>query len=374
MPVYRLGCASTYNAEIRFRGGGGLWTKIEGLTNLKWGRKRDDFSEASVTVTKANAGLDCCGRLGQTRTWGHELRIYRNSKPVWEGPIVKITEKRATLDIEARDLIAWFDRREIAHDYGGGTNPENTGTLIRTIISDAFPKGNAFLDPGIMAFAVLQDTPGRTTKPDIYWKESTTVGEVVRDLLGTGVLMCTVGRTIYVVSDRAQMAATPYRLGEQDFLTELEVIESGLDAATRGIVVGSQPDQTQSPKLGSADAPNPAPDFPVNFYGRITRFSSSSNVSDGATLTGIARAVVASGWPPPVDIQVPNGARLSPEAPVDLGQLVPGNPFTVLLDNYCRKVQQTFRLNELEVTWGDNEVEEISVSLSSNGPAELVTA
>lgn len=374
----RLGCASTYDAEIRFQGGGHLWTKVEGLTALSWGRKRDDWSEGSITVTKSLSGSDCCGKLGRTHTWGHELRIYRDSKTVWTGPIVKIREKRATLQIDARDMLFWFDRRSLEtragpyHWWFGG----DTGAIIRFIVQEAFtnpnPGNGENWDPGLLAHAVLQDT-GTTSTTERLWGHSTSVGEVVRDLIGAGVDIYTIGRAIYVISDKIAAGTAPYRLRESDFLSELEVVENGLDAATEVFCVGGQPvdgsgnpinDPNVGPVIGAAGGWDP-------FYGKVTQHTSSSNVVRQDVANGIAAARRAYGYPPPNDIIVPTGAKLSPEAPVEIGQLVPGRLFQITLESYCRAIQQDFRLNELSVKWDSSGTETVAVSMASGGPATM---
>lgn len=369
----RLGCASTYDAEIRSQGGGHLWTKVQGLTALRWGRKRDDWSEGSITVTKSLAGSDCCGKLGNTRTWGHELRIIRDNEPVWEGPIVQVREKRATLTFQARDMLFWLDRRPIL-DRAGPYHPwfgVDTGAFIRLLITEAFtdPAGVEDWDPGLLAYAQLEDS-GTTSTTEKLWRYSVSVGEVVRDLISAGVDLYTIGRRIVSISDKIATNQAPYVLRETDFLSELEVVENGLDAATQAVVVGGQPVdgagnpiQDVSPVIGLAGGWDP-------FYNMVTRFSSSPNVVQQSVANGIASAMRSYGYPPPVDIIVPSGAKLSPEAQVDMGQLIPGRLFKVTLDSYCRAVEQPFRLNELDVQWDDKSTETVAVSLASGGPSK----
>lgn len=374
-PADRLGCAETYRAAIHFQGGASLWTWIEGLTALQWGRKRDDYSEATVTVAKTLAGSTCCGRLGQTRTWGHELTIYRDDdpNPVWQGPIIRKTEKRATISFDARDVLFWLDRRAVAPagpEYFWPT-PTDTGAILRQLINDGFPVGDPARNPGITQYAVLEDTGTRSTT-DHLWRDSEPIGSVMRDLIGAGVDVFTVGRRIYIVSDTPTGRA--YRLTDRDFLDELELRENGLDAATRGVLVGGQPldgngqpIQDVAPVIGRSGGPEP-------FFGQIDRLSTSQNTNNQQVADGIAGAMRSYGTPPPIDLVVPDNARLSPDAPVTLGQLIPGRPFTVLLDGYCTRIQQDFRLNELEVTWSSTEVEQVAVSLASNGPVRQAGA
>jgi hypothetical protein len=362
-----LGCAESYRVAVHAQGGRALWTWVKGLEEITWGRKSDDWSEATVEVAKTDAGADCCGKLGATRTWGHELSIYRDNdqEPVWQGPIVVKSEKRHSLTLNARDMLFWMERRGVQPAAGSYFYPNatDTGAILRTVITDAFTGA----DPGLLTYADLQDT-GTTSTLDRVWRDSQPVGELLRELISAGVDVFTVGRRVYVLSDRSRLGFNPYRLSEDSFLDELEVRENGVDAATRAVCVGGQPldgsgqpIQDVSPVIGTAGGTDA-------FYGRVDRFTTSPNTVVQSVANGIASAMRSYGYPPPVDLVVPRGARLSPHAPVSLGQLIPGRPFVVGLRSYCTPAEQRYRLNELEVTWGRTQVEEVAVSLSSSGP------
>jgi hypothetical protein len=370
-----LGCATTYAAAVHAQGGAKLWTRLDGITALDWGRVRDDFSTAQVTVAKTTAGADCCGRLGQTSSWGHELTIYRNGGLVWQGPIVKKTETRTEFVLDARDMIAWLDRRAInpvGLEHWAPT-PLNTGAMIRGMILDGFPVADPTRNPGLTQYLDVRDTPGQTSTLDHNWKDTVFVGELVRELVAAGVDFYTVGRRIVLTSDREQLARHPLRLTDEHFMAELKVVENGLDAATRGLLVGGQP-------LDGAGAPIPnvspivgRSGGPVAFYGQIDKISTSPNTTSVAVANGIAAAMRSYGYPPPVDLIVPDGARLSPHAPVTIEQLLPGVVISVHLVGYCTPIAQDFRLTELDVTWrpgtDTEDTERVAVSLASGGPA-----
>jgi hypothetical protein len=372
--VERLGCAEDYRAVIKFRGGRTVWTPVRGLAAVAWGRRRDDWSEATIDVAKVDAGGDCCAKLGDTRTWGHELALYRGDEqePCWEGPIVDKVERRASFSFAARDVAFWLDRTPVEYDYFW-PDPTDTGQIIRTLITDAFEVD----DPGLVEWMDVRDT-GRMSTTDRLWGWSQPLGEVIRELIGVGVDLFTVGRRLYVISDRTQLdEGAPYRLDAAHFLDELQVREHGLDAAMLGIAVGGQPldgegqpIQDVAPVLGSQGGPNDGYD---PFYGRVTRWTSSPNTVAQSVADGLASAVYHAGQPPPVDLVVPDGARLSPTAPVSMGQLVPGRKFHVALgDEYCTRVDALFRLHEVDVTWTrqqDEASESVAVSLSSSGTA-----
>ncbi|GAA0607449.1 hypothetical protein GCM10010174_25730 [Kutzneria viridogrisea] len=364
MAVYELGSASEYHAQVRVAGSDELVCDVEGVTGLEWGRVRDDYSTAQVTMAKPRLGATCRRGLGAVGTWRHHLTLWREDDVVWHGPIVNKTERRDTLTLAARDMLAYLDRRGVkpqGSDSYFRPVPADTGALIRMLIQDGFAEH----DPGLLAHAELRDSGTRSTL-DHLWTDSATIGHVVRDLLHAGADLYTVGRTVYCVPDRTTGA--PHQLCEEHFLGDIEVREAGLDAATRAVVVGAQPVGGDGqavdgpPVRGAAGGVDPV-------LGLIERISGSESTTDSGVAEGIARAIVAYGCPPPVDLLVPSGARLSPTAPVDIGHLIPGAAFVVALDSYCTPVRAEFRLTELAVSWKPGETgESVAVSLASHGP------
>ncbi|MGW1840731.1 hypothetical protein ACWCQH_30430, partial [Streptomyces sp. NPDC002067] len=107
-----LGCPERYTATIHWRGGArpvpGI-AALERLTTCTWSRTLRDTSDAQIVVQKADL-QGCCDALGLVEPWVHELTIYRDRDLVWQGPITKITEQRATVTIDAQDVFAWLDK------------------------------------------------------------------------------------------------------------------------------------------------------------------------------------------------------------------------------------------------------------------------
>lgn len=388
----RLGSASSYTAVIHRLGGQQTFMHVEGLEKLSWGRKLDDYSEASITVAKKDASANCCGKLGQVHTWGHELSIYRDDEFVWQGPIVNKHEFRDRFVFDARDMLAWFDRRatlgiynwaEKTEENPGAWLPADSALIVARIVEDGFGRSGAIqdprLDPNVLDHVVIPGASGHTATFQALQIGEKNLGASVRSVAENGLDMYTVGRSICFFPTSLAHGWTPLRLTEHDFLTDLEVRESGLDAATLGIVVGTQP---QNPVTDSGTQPPPQQPAPVAswpiwnplthtwspvepfdpFYGAIIRTSSSQTATTADQCVSLAHLGVAYGNPPPIDIIVPSGANLSPDAKVTVSELIPGYPLLVNLESYCTEVTQRFVLNELEV----------EVDLSSGGLDETV--
>lgn len=134
-----LGCAEEYEAFV-----------VDGLTgqtqlrlpwsSINWSRMRNEVSTAEVTVAAADGGIDCCYAIGGLRPWTQLLRIERNARVVWDGPITGWARpgKRRGGDgrftIRAHDRFALTMKRLIGLDRTGLLDP---GELAYNILNDA---------------------------------------------------------------------------------------------------------------------------------------------------------------------------------------------------------------------------------------------
>lgn len=373
-----LGCATEYSAVIHLRGGRIIWVPLapEGITALSWGRTLGDYSDASVTIAKKSQPRECLRRLADVvnsaggidpgvHAWSHELSIYRDNALVWQGPIWYPQENRDTITFDARDVLWWNDRAVLAAELNAG-DPD-AGALLSRIMTTTWPSGST-ADPNIAAYWEITNPSGRRYHLDEpVCAGSTYVGKLVRDICSVGIDQYTLGRKIYMVPTHRVLSRAPYRLHEENFLGELEVREGGADFATESYAYGKEDQQGDCANYGVY----PAGGHVSEWFGRVSQWRQSSDTNDPGTLTEMARETREYGWPPPRAVVVPNGSRLSPEAAVNLGQLVPGRPFRVLLPNYIYGTSTLFRLNEVGVSWSPPAPESVQISLVSlNQPPE----
>src|SRR5690625_7504493 len=68
----RLGCAESYEVVIHFQGGQQVHTHLDAVVEGSWGRKLDDYSEASVTRARSELCAHRWRQLGGT--WGTRSR------------------------------------------------------------------------------------------------------------------------------------------------------------------------------------------------------------------------------------------------------------------------------------------------------------
>jgi hypothetical protein len=385
MPL--LGHAQTYDAAIYRQGGKQLWTRVGGLTAVEWGRKLDDYSEGKITVSKGLSDDAVCGKLGQVNTWKHELCIFRDAEMVWCGPIVQKSEFRDRFVFNARDMIAWFDRRynpvpynwvPVSSQNPGGWGEANVGGLIWHILADCFDLNGAAghraeHDPNLYPYLLVDSTPGINASVQAVRVREKNVGTLIRDLLQHGIDMFTIGRFIVIRHISNTRANVPYRLTQDDFIGDLEIREMGLDAATRGIVVGGQAQTTDganNPAAGQTLPPIGVAGGVDAQFGLIEKGVQSQTATSQKAVDSLARQVASYGNPPPVAIIVPDKTQLSPTANITIRDLVPARRLNVRLDRFCTPVESQFVISEVAAscTVDDSGIsEQVQVSFTTDG-------
>lgn len=413
-----LGCAERYDAVLHWQGGKRKFASLEGIVEVSWSRKLGDFSEAHVRLAKGQMSRACWSQITPkwdadgtllrpgVEPWAHELSIYRDGGLVWQGPVVTIVESKDLLEIDARDVLAWMDRRVVDLNLSGGSPDGDkfrgqTGLVLRNIVERTWPgthESNPYDNPGITEHAEIHDTPDRFTETERIWKGSRTVGDLVRDVIKNGIDLYTVGRKVVASPDYVAINRQPYRLTEDHIVGDLEIRRLGLDMCTEGFALG------QAEGLGTNAAPvfgkwptEEGPGGPGNpstpaFFGRITRFTQSQSLAgppppppapagpDGQppppppppqnpspALQQVAATLVGYGFPCPAALVVPDHAQLAAHAPITINQLVPGRCVNVELTSYVNKTQDIYRINEVQVTWTASSNSSSGSSESSSG-------
>lgn len=345
-----LGCGDTQAIITDARGGRQILDITPTFSRLDYGRVLDDTSQASTDVVIGGTadGDVCCEKLGDTRTWRHALTVYRDNDLVWgPGPITNLLYGRDTVKIIARDISAWLDKRKtrLSYTFEGISAVE----IARTLIVDAMAPS----DPAGLVDAMIIVTPATPHLYDVTVEANIYVGDALRELAKSILDFTVVGRSI-IISE--QLRYGPFaRLTDEDFLADIEVEERGLEAGTDWTVVGATADV-----IGEAGGTD-------SYFGLLEGIIQDQDVTDpDYVLTEAQRALGVSN-PPPVYINMPDDARLSPTAPVCLEQLVPGTLMDIDLRNVCRPISSRNRLTAVKVQLtGDDE--QVGVTVSPAGP------
>lgn len=338
-----LGCPETRVLLMDRCGSRVIKDITDSMSSGSYGRLLDDTSAASVTVS-VSGDMDrasCSTAVGNLGTWRNSLAMYRDDKLTWFGPITNLLYATETAVVSARDISAWLDVRVIHNDY---TFTDELATdIVRILIEDAL----SVEDPcGLLGNIVVTGTSkvrltGSVTAGDGY------AGDIIRNLAAS-VLDFTVLGTSIIISDKFEFG--PFtRLTDEDFLVELQIEERGADAGTKWYVNGSA-------VQGQAGGTDP-------YVGLIERVVTDTSILDAAAATTSAKGRLSTSNPPPVFINIPDGARLSPLAPVCFEQLVPGTLVNVSLRNTARQVSSQNLLTAIQVTLSGSD-ESVGVSLS----------
>lgn len=348
--------SGTYALAIYDRRGEARLLELEtsGVTELKWGRVRNAYSEATVTLLGANVSGRCWSALGNVHTWAHTLVIFRNDERVWEGPIVTISTTTRAVTFYARDVVSWLTRRRVARKR---YLPE-TGPALSVLGEAALSVSRALApdDPNVAPFLLTVDDPTppltrRSLKPN----EGYYYDDLV-NLCEEGLNFTVVGRRLVLFTDNTALGRTETLVPERDTVAELELTESGLDLATQVTVSTDKRSWTDDP-------PPPVTDGLDPFYGLHDMLADARGRKSVAGLANVADAALRSSYPAPVRVAFPQDARLACEAPLPVAALVPGTYVPVESTATPQPVAATFVLDSVAVSLAQTGEEAVTVNL-----------
>jgi hypothetical protein len=369
LPVFRpgplSGCVLGYGETevylMDFCGKSVLFDLTDAFSFLKYARELDDDSETEISLhmTGDSVGDACCEVLANTRTWRHEILVVRNGEPIWgPGPLITITIQREIAHLVARDIVAWLDVRAIHTDYD--FHQTDLTTIAETVIVDALTMGPAASIPAATRDACILDlatfTPTNKFTDLQVVANQQTAGEVLRSLAGQGLDFTVINRSLVVGADFAWGPVGPLR--DEDFLVDLEVTEHGLSAATQVYLTGA------TDVHGECGGVDP-------YFGLIEQaIEGQATTATQADLDRLACERVAALNPPPLTINVPAGATISPAAPLCGANLVPGTMVDLDIQDLCRPALVRQRINAVEFRLDDNG-EQVGVTIAPMGDPAL---
>ncbi|MFD3848199.1 hypothetical protein ACFWVB_20200 [Streptomyces microflavus] len=343
------GCG-TNTARIVDRTGGTI-SDAHVLTEIEWTRSLDETSTARVVI---NPSGDCCERLGEVRSWRHSLAIWRDGTLAWSGPIIQVDWRQGEIEIFASDISAWLARR-VPHSDMVFTD---TDLMVpaQALIEDGFAPD----DPGHTVQVV---GPARVRGSRSY---TTDVGQTLDhllDLADTGIDFTVIGQTFVLLPE--DHSASIGRLDDGDFPDGLVVSEDGASLGTRWVVAGGQ----NAAVIGSAGGSHP-------YYGLLERYLEESSVPDVASAEAAAASKLRTSLPVPVFIDSQE-VTLSPQAAVDVAQLVPGWCIDVTSAQTCRQISQRLKIVGVKVveTGGSGDTpgsESVQVQVAATGAEATV--
>lgn len=362
----------TYKVMVYDRGGLIPRGEITPVTQISWGRKRDDISNCILQITEF--GSDGGEFMGTLRSWMHEIVLFRNGVRVWEGPITRITYFADAMEIEAKDVMAYLYRRIMRQGYNDSYNlVAGVQQGLKTVTNRAqLIMQNALGpdDPNVLGYLTVLSYPDDAQQSRTIPDYSKTAWEEIDDLAKTaGLDYVTVGRRVILFDTHRSIGRLP-EMRDGDFSDPPVVTEYGMNLATSYGVTNTSGVFGVATPAGIAD-----PDGP---YGLVELLSSSygENSSAGsdvltnadvaalqATLTGQAVRNIDGRWPTPLIVRVPDSAQVMPTANVGINQLIPGVWIPLRSTATLRQVSQWQKLDSMGVVV-DKNGEKVTVTMS----------
>jgi len=345
-----------YGAVITDRGGVTRIGPVSELLELTITWARDDIGTAALRVAVTPGTQEF---LSDLRTGRHELVLYRNGERVFEGPLTRLNYTRTEVLITASDVAWYLSRRALQYTYDRtAPNQESAVRLCGKVLADHYPAADDPFHIGQYVTLLTTDDDARTAS--LHAAGSKTVWELLDQFGQTGGLDYVVrGRRIVIADTNTRMHVSP-QMGNEDFASDLEVVEYGSELATR---------QYSSNNRG-ANGVAVADSRWVDYYGYIDKVSNSDTEEEGEgeqqpvqELAQAAQRSLNTSHPSPVDILVPANSLVIPGSASEFNDLLPGSWVPVQSTLTPRKVFQWQRIDTTYVTY-DQEKEELRISMS----------
>ncbi|WNI20290.1 hypothetical protein [Actinacidiphila sp. ITFR-21] len=358
-----LGCPQQYRAIIHWRGGARPFTSpdVSALTAVKWNRTLNDTAEGTITIAKGTAGADCCGLLGQIEPYAHELTLYRDTELVWQGPVIRTRETRATFVVEAHDVTEWLARtvnttvlRYLSTNTADPMHMGPVQEIAHTIIRLNLQAGLFASQPDwpeMLPYIVRLDDPVKASfEKDGSDNASVWIVPILQiindELVPRGLEYTTVGRSLLLSRPMTTADPAQARLTLNDIAGDVQIVRDGPTGASIVWVTNQVGDEISGTEFGVSGVISPE-------YGRLdTLIKTSAEGLTAYDLWQIARASYNGRYPVPTSLTIPEGSTLAPTAPVSMRQLVPGQRIDVAATGMCNDLNQPYRLADVEVEWG----------------------
>lgn len=336
---------STHTCFLYDRGGERQIGELSPLSVVRWERKRDDISTATIVLPVRSP--ECDRILGILATGRHEIVIYRADERVWEGVVTHLTYQGDGVEIIARDVMHRVYRCIMEGEYNNAY--PNVTTVIKRvdhILRNEMARHEA-LDPpvNVLPFLTLHETPSdaRTTAHTLPFASS--VFEHIDSMAArSGLDYTVVGRAIHLFDVDTSLGTTP-TLTASDFLGPVIITEYGMELATRVAV------HDGNGNAGLAGGLDP-------YYGlvEVAHAAYDENTRDPdaplpttSEMQSQAQRILAGANPSPVVVRVPDGSSLNPLGVLSIRDMVPGVRIPVSAELPGRHIVQLQKLDHVRV-------------------------
>lgn len=338
-----MDCVAGHRAFIYDRGGKTRVAELKQLSQVKWARRRDEPSEASITLSgdACSSQADVLANVEPKRS---ELVIYRGEQRVWEGPVWRAVWGASTVEIHAKDVSAYLFGTPLSKGYSSAhPNTETVTGRIERIIKAEMGVWEV-LDPpaNVLPFLEVRHFPNEARTTQVTKPFEMTVGEHLDALAHrSGIDYTVVGRRV-VIWDVSRSIGQTRTLTEADFDGQVIITSYGADHTEVAYVIG------EDGRYGKAGNPS-------SYYGPWTKIFTVYNeegteAPTQSEMDSQAARNIAGRTPVPVEVRVPDnsGIRLTHDLTLDM--LVPGVRMPLRATLNARRLRQMQKLDLVTVT------------------------
>ncbi|WNM68784.1 minor tail protein [Gordonia phage Soos] len=291
----RLGTAR-YDAVITDRAGRKLWQSGNmSMQSVSWEREYCETTSATVELT-ANPYV-----ANQVEPWVHKLSIYRGDELVWHGIVRQVRASSSFLKVTAYDASVYFDYRRVGqprHYFN-----RDAVTVAQDLVIDSF----GLDDP-------LEVLDGLVIENSYLWMTmdlavaTTLVKDPMGDLVKQGFAWTvSAGRMIL---GPAPALHTTAQITDDHWSADVEVVKEGADCVNDVLVLG------KGVRGYWADR--------ATQVGVLQSIEKADSLVHEEDCVSQAKRSVLEAQYPPRQIVLPSSARLLPNAPVEINELIPG--------------------------------------------------
>lgn len=351
-------CVTGHMAYISDRGGNQRLGQLLDISSIAWQRNRDSMSEATLRIQ----GSACSAQgafLEGIEPKRHELVIYRGGDRVWEGPVWRVAWHADYVEINAKDIFAYFLGTPLSKGYSNATpNITEVTTRIAAILDYELPVWEALTPPAnILPFVNIHhfDNEARTsavTTPFQY-----TVGEHIQSLARySGVDFVVAGRAFHVW-DVSRDLGTLRTMTDADFEGGAIITAYGADHAQHAYVVGRDGLYGEAHNLNHEDYYGPWTNIVTNFD------EEGSEGPTQAELNSQASRALTGRSPVPTEVRVPDNSTIRLSHDLTINDLIPGVHIPLRATLGARQLSQVQKLDILNVSETGDGGEKIQITL-----------
>lgn len=344
-----------HRGYIYDRGGVELVGELQNVEHVKWERRRDETSEATITFTG-----HCSDFLHKRHVGRYELVITRDGIRQWEGPLTLFADTGPKKKLTARD-VSWYANRTVLTVPWNNAYPATVFGVDRLqaiLLYEMQPWEDLTVPINFLPnLNIVQNSAGVRTSRSTVAYQSYVLEELDSMAWRAGVDYHVTGR-VMTICDTDEDLGSLRTLTEADIVGNFAITAYGRELCAISYVTDGEG------RAGIAGAPDP-------YYGPVallaTEFNEgSATITPDAELQEQAARNLSGRNPTPVILRMPEGSVLNP-CVVDelLPSLFPGVRIPVrITDPDMETLRDVLRLDKLTVE-EDSDGEVVKVSASS---------